>query len=99
MAGPIYRLFLGKPTEAWYQLSEDERRSLFGKLTAALAEVGGKEVITCTSSWSTEQWPFFGIEEFPDVEALQKLAARHEEINWYRYVESMTVVGTKMTPS
>ena len=95
MAQPVYRLFLLRPTDAWYQLSEDERTTLLGKVGEALAQVGGKTVLMCESQWSSEQWPFFGVEEFPDVAALQHLAELHNQIGWPRYGESMTVVGTR----
>lgn len=42
MAGPIYPLFLGKPTEAWYQLSEEERQNLMAKHAESFDETGGK---------------------------------------------------------
>ena len=50
----------------------------------------------CSAAWSNERWPFFGVEEFPDVEAVQ----RHEQIltdlNWARYIESRTTLGTEL---
>ena len=43
-----------------------------------------------------ERWPFFGVEEFPDLEAVQ----RHEQIltdlNWARYIDSRTTLGTEL---
>ncbi len=36
----------------------------------------------------------FGIEEFSDLEALQQFSARLLELNWARYIESTTTVGT-----
>jgi hypothetical protein len=36
--------------------------------------IGGKEMVACNSSWSNESWTMFGIEEFPDIEAVQRLA-------------------------
>ena len=50
----------------------------------------------CSAAWSNERWPFFGVEEFPDLEAVQ----RHEQIltdlNWARYIESRTTLGTEL---
>jgi len=40
----------------------------------------------------------FGVEEFPDIEAVQKLAEMHDELNWHRYVEVMSVLGTEWEP-
>lgn len=95
MAKTIYKLFLGKMSEAWYQLSPQEQESLMAKVDSALDQVGGSQTLICDSSWSSEQWQFFGIEEFSDIEAGQKHADLLGELNWSRYVESMTVLGTR----
>lgn len=55
MEKPIYNLFMRKPKEAWYQLSEEEKANLQVKLSAALGKVGGKSLISCFSGWSSEQ--------------------------------------------
>ncbi len=99
MAKPIYKLFLGRLTEAWYQLSQEEQNSLFAKDAEALEKVGGKSVLVCDSSWASEQWPFFGVEVYPDIEAVQKYAELQNELNWFRYMESMTVLGTEIPGS
>jgi hypothetical protein len=96
MAQPIYVVFMGKFTEAWYQLSKDEQRSLFSKVEAALEQVGGKTLVVCDSVWATEQWQFFGVEEYADIEAVQKHAAALQAFNWFRYVESITTIGTRI---
>jgi hypothetical protein len=49
----------------------------------------------CNSVWASEQTQFWGVEEFPDIEAVQKLAQLQAELNWYRYVDSKTILGTK----
>jgi hypothetical protein len=42
MAQPIYKVFIGRYSEAWYQLSKEEQISLEAKLSEALEKVGGK---------------------------------------------------------
>ena len=99
MAQPIYKLFLVKSSEAWHQLSQEEQDSLMAKVNEALEKVGGKRIVLCNSSWSSEQWPFFGVEEFPDIEAVQKHSELLDELNWLRYIETITVLGTEWQPS
>jgi hypothetical protein len=94
MAEPIYKLFMGRFLEAWYQLSQEEQNSLVAKLNEALEKVGGKRPILCDSSWSSDQWLFGGIEEFPNIEAVQKYSAALKELNWFRYCG--VVLGTKL---
>lgn len=97
MAKPIYKLFMFRNIEAYYQLSQDERNELLGKLDAAFKKVGGKRLLFCDSSWSSEQWPIFGVEQFPDIEAVQQYSEALNELNLSRYLESMSVLGTELT--
>ena len=99
MAQAIYKVFLGKFTEAWHQLSEAEQASLSAKIGAALDKVGGKRVVLCDSSWASEQWQGFGVEEFPGIEAVQEHTKLLNELNWFRYFNSITTLGTEFTPS
>jgi hypothetical protein len=99
MAQPIYKLYMFRNSEAYYQLSQDERNELLGKIDAALRKAGGKRLISCNSSWSSEQWPVFGVEQFPNIEAVQQHAEALAEINLPRYVVSMTVLGTEFPTS
>lgn len=98
MAKPIYKVWMGHVTDAWYALSQAEQNSLLQKVQGTLVQVGGKAVVTCDSSWSSEQTPLFGVEEYPDIEAVQKHAALLAELNWFRYIESTTVLGTEFQP-
>jgi hypothetical protein len=96
MAQPVYKLWQGRFTEAWHQLPQEEQRRMLNQVTEALNTAGGKELVVCSAAWSNERWPFFGVEEFPDLDALQ----RHEQIltdlNWARYIESRTTLGTEL---
>jgi hypothetical protein len=97
MTRTIYKLFLGKMTGEWHKLSENEQHDLREKIDAALTKAGGKPVIMCDPKWSTEQWHFWGVEEFPDIEAVMKHTQLLADLNWGNYVETMTVLGTKTT--
>jgi len=94
MAQSVYKVFLGKATEAWHQLSEAEQNSLMERVTTALEEAGGKPVVLCNSVWASEQWQFFGVEEFPSIEAVQKHTAALDALHWFRYVAAITTLGT-----
>jgi hypothetical protein len=60
-----------------------------------LDELGCKfETIDCR--WSNEEWQFIGIEEWPNLEAIEKRAKfEKEELQTFRYVESKTILGTR----
>jgi hypothetical protein len=95
MSKPIYKFFMARFTEAWHQLSEEEQKSLAAKVDATLEKVGAKRLILCNSDWSSEQWSLAGAEEFPDIEAVQKHTPALRELNWFRYCESTTLLGTE----
>jgi hypothetical protein len=99
MAEPIYKFFMVKFLDAWYQLSKEEQDSLIAKLTEALEKVSAKRLILCNTNWSSDQWLYAGVEEFPNIEAVQKYMAVLQELNWSRYCESTSVLGTKLESS
>lgn len=96
MAGPIYKMFRVGVKDAWYQLSKEQQDALFAKVDDARKSVGGKSMVICNSAWNSEQWLFWGVEEFPSIEAVQEYARCLEDLNWFRYVDSEILLGTAM---
>jgi hypothetical protein len=100
MTGPVYKVYLFRRfTEAWHQLSKEEQEGLLAKVQEIIKAVGCKVVLQCVSGWSSDEWQGFGVEEFPNIEAVQKHRKALDELNWYRYVETVSVLGTGMQPS
>ena len=60
--------------EAWFRLSEEERKEFVDKAMKDVEEVGGKWIAHCNCYWSNEEWVWFGCMKFPDIEAVQKHA-------------------------
>jgi hypothetical protein len=96
MAQSIYKLWQGRFTEAWHRLSQQEQDRLLSQVTDALNTVGGRELVICDAAWSSERWPIFGVEEFPDIEAVQRHEQMLTDLNWLRYIESRTTLGTEL---
>lgn len=97
MATPVYKLFMNKPKPSWYHLSKDEQEKILAKSEALLKQVGARRLAMCNSGWSNETWAYFGLEEFPDVEAVQKHSQLQAEINLpFQFAESFSILGTKM---
>jgi hypothetical protein len=97
MNGPIYLFYRARPTDAWYQLSKTERDNLLAKIDAIGQQFGLKRVVNCNSRWSNERWFIFGVEEYPDLATYQNYSTALEEADWYRYVDSETMLGTAWT--
>ena len=97
MTQPIYKMFYLRQKEAWFQLTKEEQDQLLGKVEEALKKVGGKSIVFCDSGWASEKWWYWGVEEFPSLEALQEHTKLLTELNWMRYSDSETLLGTAMT--
>jgi hypothetical protein len=97
MAGPIHKLFRASFSEAWYQLSEAEQDGLLKKVNEAREKAGGTNILLCDSSWTSEEWQFFGVETYPNIEAVQKHNELLREFDWFRYLKSSTLLGTATT--
>ena len=50
----------------------------------------------CSAAWCNEEWPFFGMEEFPDLEAEQRHAQMLFDLNWGRYMRVRSTLGTEL---
>jgi hypothetical protein len=97
MSEPIYLLVLGKGfTEAWYRLSKQEQDELWAKVEEIDNRAGGAWQILCDSRWANEEIFDWGVLEYPDLESYRKKVAALEELQWWRYFEAKTILGTKM---
>ncbi len=93
MATEVYKHFFAKWTEAWYELTPEEQRVLLDKVNAARAKFDGQVIVFCQSAWCSEEWLVWGVEKFPNIEALQGYAEALNEFDWLRYVDSKTILG------
>lgn len=98
MTGPVFKMFHARWTEAWYQLSAEQRNAIFQQMTEVTERLGIKSTIVCDSSWNSDRWLFWGVEEYPDMAAVQEYATRLVELDWFRYVDSETLLGTRIQP-
>jgi hypothetical protein len=96
MAQSVYKLWQGRFTEAWHPLPQEEQQRLLSLVMEALSKAGGKELVICSAAWSNERWSFFGVEDFPDLEAVQRHEQFLTELNWARYIDSRTTLGTEL---
>ena len=93
---PIIRLLFAKIKEAFYELSEEDQQKFMIKDRKNLDQLGCKVIMMIDCRWSNEEWNYVGIEEWPDLEALEKRAKfENEELEKFRYVEAKTLLGTR----
>ena len=96
MSKPVYVLCMTRDrTEVAYQLfQQGQAQEIILKAFASRDRAGGKVSVSCDSRWSSQQWRSFGVEEYPSIEALQEHMKRLEQMNWWRYGEITTILGT-----
>jgi hypothetical protein len=95
MAQAIYKNWFARVTDAWYKLTPEEQNALMVKNEASMKKVGAELIIYC-SSLSDEEWSGWGVEKYPNIEAVQQHLQDLNEINWFMYFKSKTVLGTEM---
>lgn len=97
MSKAIYMLVIAKGyTEAGYQLSVEERNELWSKVKMIDDQAGAKFVIACNSRWADEEVYDWAVIEYPDMDAYLKKVEELEKLEWWRYVTTKTILGTKM---
>ena len=96
MAQPIYKVWFSKYKESWYKLTTDEKNKLLAQVEEAFKQVGGEEIVTCVSMWSSEKWLGWGVEKFPDIDAVQKHSEKLFSLNWFEYIDSVSSLGVEI---
>jgi len=96
MAQPIYKVWFFKYKEPWYKLTKEEQDKLMAQNAESLKQLGGELVMMRVSIWASEDWLAWGVEKYPDIEAVQKHANNLFSWNWFEYIESKTYLGVEM---
>jgi hypothetical protein len=94
MGERVINLFMGRMKESWYELPEEEQSQMMEKVGASLDEVGAKRIVIANCEWSRSDYQFFGVQEYPSIEALRKHMEAQRAMGFSSYVESTRVVGT-----
>lgn len=96
-SNPIYKLWIGKisaaGTGAYRELSKGLEAALWEKHNAVYEETGSKMVLSCSSYWCNEAYPFFGISAYPSIEANQKVMQALDDLGWQLYLDVFTILG------
>jgi len=95
MSKPIFKVFYGKASPLWVQLSPEEREQIMSKMDAALEAVGAKRTLFLYTGWSSDKWRYAGVEEYPDIDAVQKYHAALYDLNWSLYFEGDSLLGNE----
>jgi hypothetical protein len=91
----IIRIMFAKIKPAFHELTEQEQQEFMSKDRKRMEELGYKLHFMLDCSWSTDEWQFIGIEEWPNMEAIEKINKFYEEeLETSKYAEYKTYLGT-----
>ena len=97
MAGQVCKVYIVRRfKDAGYALSEKEREAKLAQVAAVRQECGGRLLVSAVARWSDYGVYGFGAEVFPDIESLQKHTEELEKLDWYRYIDSVSFIGTPL---
>ena len=99
MSQKIYKLCLIRGyTEAYYQLSDEEKNQLMEKVSDAIEKAGAKMATPYYNSrWSNDKYMIFFTMEYPNIEAAMADTEGVEQAGLFRYLISETILGTEAT--
>lgn len=91
----VIRLYFVKMKEAFINLPEEEKLAFMRKDRENLDHLGMKPVMMIDCRWSTDEWDYIGVEQWPSMEAIdQRERFENEELDVSNYVESKIYLGT-----
>ena len=95
MATRIHKLCLIRGyTEAYHQLSEEERAKFWQKVTEVIEKAGAKmSTPYYNCRWSNDKYQTFFIMEYPNIESAMADTAGVEEAGLFRYLVSETILA------
>ena len=95
---PITRLFFVKMKDEFLKLSDQEKVDYMTKDRANLDELGMKAISMVNCGWSTDEWDYIGIEEWPSMDAIKKREIfERDELEIDKFTFSKTYLGTGET--
>jgi hypothetical protein len=91
----IIRIMFVKLKKEYFELSEEEQQEFMRKDRERMEELGYKLHFMLDCSWSSNEWQFIRIEEWPSMESIEKIFNFHEEeLKASKYGEYKTYLGT-----
>ena len=99
MSKKIYKLCLIRGySEAYYQLSEAEKKQLWDRVSNAIEKAGAKMATPYYNCrWSNDKYLTFFTMEYPNVESAMMDTAGVEKAELFRYIVSETILGIEAT--
>lgn len=93
MEQPIYKLFFTRRSARGRDLPADQAQALKEQVQEQAAKLGIRPLLLAEMRWSSEQYEYFGVEQFPGLDVEQEYCRCLEMLGWYDYVEAESYLG------
>ena len=92
---PIIRLYFAKMKAEFHTLSDAEKAAFMRADRENLDSLGMKAVSMINCAWSSDEWDYVGVEEWPSMEAIkQREQFENDVLQVSKYVTAKTLLGT-----
>ena len=91
---PVYRAYLTQETSYARQMEPDDLKMKYSLAGEAFKSAGGVPVLSAYARWNNEGYEYFGIERYPNLEALIGYTQFLSSNDWYAIMESRSYLGT-----
>lgn len=91
---PIYRLYFSRLSELAEQTPRAELEVIYGRNTDFQNMAGIKPLLNAYVTWNNEEWEYFGIERFPNLDTMIRYSQFMTDTGWYRYINARSYLGS-----
>ncbi|MDX1629870.1 MAG: hypothetical protein R3345_14280 [Fulvivirga sp.] len=92
---PIIRLYFAKMREAFTELSEEEKSAFMKRDRQNLDTLGMTAVTMINCSWSSDEWDYIGVEQWPSMAAIEEREKfENEVLEISKFIEYKIILGT-----
>lgn len=91
---PVYRAYLTHETAFARQMEPQELEMKYRQTSDAFRSAGGTPILSAYMRWNNEGYEYFGVERYPNLEALIGYTQFLSSNDWYRIMESRSFLGT-----
>lgn len=89
----ITQIWLANPLPAFYDATDAEKAEAM-KTFEIQRSLGVHALVNVRTRYIDERWDSWGVELYPNMEALLEKARAQEKANWWKFLQARTFLGT-----
>lgn len=99
MDTPLYKLYIYKRTPQFFLTPAADVRAIRARMAERQAALGIRDLFNAEMAWSNEKYEYFGVEFYPNLEAVQNYTRCMMECGYYQFVQGESYLGIPMDQS